>query len=424
MHPAEVGASRQTPVPSTQAPRDPTGAPPAREARPREGPRGRVLSICRIFWNGGVQRVAIGEVDGLRAEGWTCDLVFLRRTPGAGFALPSGTRVLRTSGSMGPRAFGGLFHAVTSRYAGHRGPEATVDLDLMIESLPLSGEYDVTVYNDQYTALMGILNRVRHRRPYVMILHEFYPKVHVTLRKRLFLYPFADLYDAIALLMAPAVVATSRKNFSRLQGIVRDKSYLARIGAPAPNPVAISSRDRYSVCSISIWDSGRHPEVYLQVARLAPEFRFVIAGTWPDPGFQQRIAREAADLPNVRITGEISESERERLMADSLLYLRVGYNETGPGMGGLEALARGAIVIANRGLGISEIIRDGVDGFVTEQGDPPSIVRVLRRIGELSQERLLELSDASLALAAKYSWGEHARVLGQALDKALGRETS
>src|ERR1700691_220134 len=186
-------------------------------ARGRSTARARILSICRILWNGGVQRVAIGQTRALRSQGWDCDLVFLRRTQDAAYDLPPGTKVLHTAEIRGPRPFQAFYEALTSQYAGHRGPEATVDLDVMLESLDLSRYYDVTIYNDQYTAVMGILNRVRHRWPYVMMFHEFYPKVHPTLTRRLFLYPLADLYDAFSLFVAPAIVTTGRKNYDRLQ---------------------------------------------------------------------------------------------------------------------------------------------------------------------------------------------------------------
>jgi len=383
--------------------------------------RTRVLSICRILWNGGVQRVAIGQTIGLRGLGWGCDLVFLRRTRDAAYELPPGTQVLHATEITGPRPFQAFYESLTSQYAGHRGPEATVDLDVMLDSLDLSGKYDVTIYNDQYTAVMGILNRMRHGWPYVMMFHEFYPKVHPTLARRLFLYPLADLFDVFSLLVAPAVVTTGKKNYDRLLNIVPDKVYLARLGAPEPQRVEISGRDRFSVCSVSIWDSGRHPETYLEVARLAPEFQFVIAGLWPDDQFRQELVERARGLPNVRITGEVSEAERERLLARSLIYLRLGYNEGGPGMGGLEAMARGSLVIANRGLGISEIIHDGTDGFVCDEASAESVVRVLKRIGDLPVSRLAAISDAALALAGQHSWQAHVQVLGQALDTALGR---
>jgi glycosyltransferase involved in cell wall biosynthesis len=350
--------------------------------------------------------------------------LFLRKGKDASYELPPGTKVLVTPEDLRSNVFRSFFESVTSRYAGHRGPEATVDVDVMLSNLRRVREYDVAIYNDQYTALMGILNLVLHRRPYVMVFHEFYPKVHVTLPKRIFLYPLADLYDAIALLVAPAVVTTGSRNFERLRRLVSHKLFLARNGAPAPKRLDPDRRSRESVCAISIWDSGRHPELYLELAKIVPQFRFTIAGMWPDDRYRGEIEARARSLPNVRITGPIDESERERVLENSLLYLRLGYGEAGPGMGGLEAMARGSIVIANRDLGISEIIESGINGFVVEDVHPETIARLLTQIAQLSAADLGRISEASLALAAAHSWSEHARVLGRALNTALGSDAS
>jgi glycosyltransferase involved in cell wall biosynthesis len=373
----------------------------------------RVANLCRVLWNGGVQRTAIAQTEGLRALGFEVDLYFLRRVSEVAFPLPPGTRVLdRPIGRLG---LTGLQRVITAWFAGHRGRDATVDLDRLWAARRAVRKYDVAIYNDQYASLLGIWNRFAHSQPYVMVFHEFYPKVATGPRSWL-LNPFADLIDALSVLLAPAIVTTSGATQSRLDRIVPGRTRLARLGAPPPSPgLALPDRDRRSVFSITIWDRGRHPELYLEVAKRNPEFRVVLAGVWADPDHLAEVREQARALPNVTITGAISEADRMALQAGALLYLRYGFGESGPGIGGLEALSCGSIVICNRGLGLAEIISNGQNGFVLATPDPDEASKLLTEIDRMSPEQLARISRAAVETAKENSWARHSQVLAEAL---------
>jgi glycosyltransferase involved in cell wall biosynthesis len=381
--------------------------------------RGRVAGVCRLLWNGGVQRVAIAQIEGLRNRGWIADLFFLRATGDASYTLPDRSHILLNEEPERRGPVAALSQRITRLFAAHRGEHATVDLDLLWKLRERLDEYDVTIFNDQYGAILGIYRRLTRGRTYVTMFHEFYPKVARRASRRV-LYPLADLLDAVSILIAPVIVTTSQRTFDRLARIVPGKVLLARIGCDiAPARPAIENRDRRQVASITVWDEGRHPELYLEVARRLPQFTFVLAGGWADEEHFRRFHADAGAVSNLRITGPISEAERLHLLGSSLVYLRLGFGESGPGMGGLEALGQGSIIVANAGLGISEILTDGTDGFVTEGDTPEAVARTVERIDRMSLEELDQLSRAAYALAERHSWAAHNAIVEQALRMAL-----
>lgn len=373
----------------------------------------RVANICRVLWNGGVQRTAIAQTEGLRSLGYVVDLFFLRRTGDVAFQLPPGTTVEESPSR--PTLMSGIQRTLTSWFAGHRGKDATVDLDRLWFARRVVRQYDVVLYNDQYASFLGIWNRVVRRQPYVLMFHEFYPKV-ATGPRTWILNPLADLIDLVSILFAPAIVTESSSTKARLDRIAPGRTRLARLGAPTARPVPPpADRDRRAVFSITVWDRGRHPELYLELARRCPQFRIILAGIWADPAHLEEVRAQAASLPNLTVTGAISEGDRMDLEARALLYLRYGFAEAGPGVGGLEALACGSLVICNQGLGISEIISDGRNGFVLERADPAETSQLLLRIDAMPITEIERISRAAKETASENSWPRHCEALSEAL---------
>lgn len=393
-----------------------TGGLPSTQQRPLAGMR--ILNVCRILWNGGVQRVSIGETIALRKLGVSCDLVFLRSTGNAPYDLPEGTRILSPPGAKSGH---GLSRWITRIFGGHRGEQATVDIDLIWQSRTLAKGYDVLLFNDQYAALSGAYLRLTRRQAYVLTWHEFYPKVSRSPWRLLF-FPVADAIDAFSLLLAPSIVTTSRKCFNRLERIVPGRTTLARIGFPDPvSPARSRWAARRLVVALTVWDRGRHPEFYLTLASLLPDFQFTLVGVWTDPEHLAAMMEESRTLPNVRITGQVSEEERVSLLNSAGVYTSFGYSESGPGMGGLEAVSLGLVVLANRGIGISELLSDGRNGFIAEPFTLEVAAAKLRRIAALSPAEFDQVAALGQALCSEYSWSEHGKHVLEAARHALAQ---
>ena len=368
----------------------------------------RVAIIVRILWTGGVSRVAILQQQALRKLGIQSDLIFIRDA-GSAYSLPEGTIVMNKRESDN-RQSSKLFAAITKKFAGHRGNEATVDVDLLFSALPTLRNYDAFVFHDQWSALFGPLLRIMGI-PYILILHEFF-RPPPTSKKLSVLSLFAWVYDVFSILMAPSVMTTSQYNYE-LARRLKAGVFLNRIGAPTPiSPEDLDQKfnnTRKQVLSLSLWDKGRKPEFYASLASILPDIDFTLAGSWTVDEEYRKFKEEHRSIRNLVVTGRISEEQRELLFQGADFYIRIGYNERGPGMGGLEAMSKGLIPITNKSLGLSEILADGVNGFILEEPLLETAINVLTMLSDMSREELIEIAKNTLKLCAENSWEQNAK---------------
>jgi phosphatidylinositol alpha-1,6-mannosyltransferase len=140
----------------------------------------------------------------------------------------------------------------------------------------------------------------------------------------------------------------------------------------------------------------------LVVAR-APNARLTVIGDGPD---MQRLLRIAAALDlngSVQFAGRVSDSELSDAYAGAAVFALASRYSTGSqpqgegfGLVFIEAAAAGLPVVAGRGAGTDEAVRDGETGILVDPEDPvalsAAIVRLLRdvklarRMGVLGQE--------------------------------------
>jgi len=150
----------------------------------------------------------------------------------------------------------------------------------------------------------------------------------------------------------------------------------------------------------------RRGEALCFVGRITPEKGVVEAIEIAKmTGRQLRIAAKAGPTPKerayyeeefmpalesagglVEYVGELGQEDRDRLVADSFAALMPGSWPEPFGLVAIEALACGTPVVARRVGGLSEIIRDGVDGFFGD--DPVQLAFMVDRVGELDREAI------------------------------------
>lgn len=131
----------------------------------------------------------------------------------------------------------------------------------------------------------------------------------------------------------------------------------------------------------------------IEVARLTGR-RLMVATKTPNGrveiDYHEQVVRPLLDRAGVTILGELSEAERDRLVAGSRASLVPSAWPEPFGLVVIEALGCGTPVLARRVGGIPEILRDGIDGFV---GDDAQQLAFL-------DDRLDELDRAAIQAAA------------------------
>jgi len=138
---------------------------------------------------------------------------------------------------------------------------------------------------------------------------------------------------------ADALYAQARfliEKAARLYGLRRTPEFL-------PNPVEVPRRtmrkaDAPTVCFLARWDPQKRVELFFQLARRFPDVEFIAMGRSHDPETDARLRKRYGGIPNIRLTGFVSEEEKSRILERSWAMVNTSIREALP-VSFLEALA-------------------------------------------------------------------------------------
>lgn len=377
------------------------------------------MKICifvRILWTGGVQRTAIAEAEQLRSLGHSVDLIFLRKVGNVNYNITVPHEVIYDE-TIQTRLFANILQKITSIYAPQRGKDATVDLDLIHKFETRRKNYDVIIYFDQHAAFFAKYGHKRHRDKIVLYIHE------TSLKGREGLIPhFVEkraLKQASAILTAPKFVkdVLSRFGYKNIHLIYPGTD------THEQNPPFEQREDM--ALSVTMWDWGRKPEVFLSIAEKMNAGQLVLAGSWADREYMEHFKRQVKEKnleERLIVTGPIEEDLLKDYYHRAKVVIRFGYNEAGPGMGSLEGISYGIPLIINSGIGIKEVVDEGKHCFVVDEKEPIQIVEKLSLLFNDSKtwERI---SRNNIALSKELSWENHGLLLESILKSVVEKPT-
>ncbi|HEV2316895.1 MAG TPA: glycosyltransferase family 4 protein [Thermoplasmata archaeon] len=376
---------------------------------------GRPLDVClvsRVLWPGGSQRILIAEGEQLARRGHSVDLVFVRDTGIGSLTSAIPYRVLH-----GPRAsrrhLGRFLQWMTARYGPERGPEATVDLDLLWRFERDRRHYDVVVYGDPWAAVFARGGARRHGDRYVVHVHETSFGVHDFHGHNY----VPRLLEGRALRTAGSILTSSRTNSEALDRAGFSGVEVLYPGvAPSREVPAFEARENLAV-SVTVWDPGRHPEVFLEIAAELDRGRILLVGQWTDAAALARFRNEIAArglTERLGASGAVSEDALVDHYRRAKAAIRFGFGEAGPGMGSLEALGHGIPLIINPGVGVRELVVPGESCLQFPEHDAPAIAQGLARLFD-DAAYWSRLSDGARAVAQSRSWASHGTQLERIL---------
>lgn len=117
-----------------------------------------------------------------------------------------------------------------------------------------------------------------------------------------------------------------------------------------PNPVPVPKEvmdkaEKPTVCFLARWDPQKRVEIFFKLAEKHPEIDFIAMGKSHDKEKDRRLRKRYSGLPNLRLTGFVSESEKQLILGRSWALLNTSIREALP-ISFLEALASGTPVIS------------------------------------------------------------------------------
>jgi glycosyltransferase involved in cell wall biosynthesis len=348
----------------------------------------------RLLWTSGVPRTAIEEA---RHTGWK---LFAYRDAGAAYGLEGiDYTVLRRRGESG--LLTPLFAYVTSQYASNRGRDATVDLDLIIKAARIIKGF--TLFHDQFAGITGYLRKALYGEEYAVYIHE------TSLRSWGIKSFFPKESERRVLSGARVIITNTHWNKRTLW----EHGYAAEVVYPGVYVASsVGGKRERIVLSVSTWDAWRRPWVYGEMARRI-RGKLIMAGSWAVQEEMLEFKKRYGD--SVLVTGRITDEELWGLYSRASAFVRFGYDERGPGMGVLEALAHGVPVVVNDGLGSKELVRQGENGYVVKDWEEAA-----DRINALLDDPY-GMSREALETAKSLSWENHARRLKELLEDGKER---
>ena len=197
-------------------------------------------------------------------------------------------------------------------------------------------------------------------------------------------------------------------------------------GLPEDATQTTGLRNIWTIGAIALFRPRKGLEVLLDAVALlrrrGHDVRLRAVGRFQSPDYEQEIQRRAVRLgleSAIRWVGFRQNIEAELARMD-LLALPSLVSEAMP-MSILEAMAAGVLVVGSRVDGVTDLVRDGVDGLLAEPGSPDDWAAVVGRVvtGEIDRRPLVQcalqkqrerFSDRSMAAAVAYIYGE---VLGR-----------
>jgi glycosyltransferase involved in cell wall biosynthesis len=194
---------------------------------------------------------------------------------------------------------------------------------------------------------------------------------------------FVTRFVAISAFVAKTLkdIGVSPERISVIPSSVRVEEFETREGAPETRLELGLSDGDFVILNVGSLSREKRQENVLEVAAIVSEkirrAKFIVAGEGRLRARLEKRARELGVEHVVSFLGFREDIPQLMRVADTFLFPS---ESEGLGTSVLEAMAAGLPVVASRTGGISEIVEDGVTGFLSEPQDVHSMAEALMRL--------------------------------------------
>lgn len=368
----------------------------------------KIIILVRILWTAGAQKIAIKEARELTLMGHDVELVFLR-----GKVLPEYEDMLsgikyKVLSETGKSWLSPIYDYITRKFAPDRGSESRVDYNL-IKNFPhylKDKSIDYIICHDPLSGLAGYYSFKKYDIKYSVFVHE-----KVGLTRLPVLGKIWHRYEHIVLYNATAVFSVTDKVGNSVRDLYAVNTTTNYPGMDV-NSVTPFDKKENAMITVSFWDYGRKPEIYLDVIKRIPNFILYFVGNFRMEEVERRFLNEIRERDlgeKVLIKKALRESELIELYQKSKFSLRFGFGESGVGTSTVESIQNGVPLIINSELGISDLVKKYSCGLVLEKIDDFEIEKFINKYNNMALYGDLQLN--ILKLSRDYSWRSHSELL-------------
>lgn len=132
------------------------------------------------------------------------------------------------------------------------------------------------------------------------------------------------------------------------------------------------------------------------------EYVFDIVGSGAEFKNLQQLTNELGINDRVVFHGKKSRDEAQQILKDADCFIMVSAHEAF-GLVYVEAMIKGCIVVGTEGQGIDGVVIDGENGFLCKAGDVDALALLIKRIVNMPQDRLIQISEKAIETAKELS---------------------
>lgn len=147
----------------------------------------------------------------------------------------------------------------------------------------------------------------------------------------------------------------------------------------------INKNEKFSVVTVANLVPIKNIHLILEIAKDLPDTEFIIVGDGPEKEFHHNTIK-INNLKNVKSLGYKSAEEIKKIYDESDCFLLTSFAEGTP-TSALEAMTSGLPIVTSNAGGISNIIIDGINGFVIDNFEKENYINKLKLINKNSELR-------------------------------------
>lgn len=204
------------------------------------------------------------------------------------------------------------------------------------------------------------------------------------------------------------------------------ESFIAKYGALNKTFIASSGVDSSFIENSTVKSFGQPIKKFIYVGMLIQrkhpkELVTALASSYGNDPFDVTFVGEGDEYNSINdeykrlhctgellFTGRIERKEIIKHLKKADVFVMISDHETF-GLVYLEAMAMGCITIASKGAGVDGIIKNGINGFLCEQGNAKELSEIITKIRVMPQQELSAISQKAVETALSYSDSNVAR---------------